>query len=44
MANDKSGKQFQNFINAGNKRKHDNHELDDIKDTKVFLQHLLMTK
>ena len=30
MANVKSGKQFLNFINARNKRKHDNNEFDDI--------------
>ena len=29
MANDKSEKQFLDFINARNKRKHDNYELDD---------------
>ena len=36
MANDKSGKQFLNFINARNKRKHDIYELDDIEDTIFF--------
>ena len=28
----KSGKQFLNFINTRNKRKHENYELDDIED------------
>ena len=36
MANDKSGKQFINFINARNKRKDDNYELGDIEDTIFF--------
>ena len=36
MANDKSGKQFLNFVNARNKRKHDNYVLDDIEDTIFF--------
>ena len=45
MASDKSWKQFLNFINARNKRKHGNYELDDIEDTIfVFLQYLVMTK
>ena len=35
-ANDKSGKQFLNFISARNKRKHDKYELDDIGDTIYF--------
>ena len=36
MANDKSGKQFLNLINARNKRKLDNYELDDIEDRIFF--------
>ena len=44
MANDKSREQFLNFINAWNKRKHDNYELDDIEDTIFFPHYVLMTK
>ena len=44
MAYDKSRKQFLNFISAMNERKHVNYELNDIEDTILFLQHLLMTK
>ena len=36
MANDKSGKQLLDLINARNKRKHNNYELDDIEDTIFF--------
>ena len=36
MANDNSGKQLLNFINARNKRKHGNYELDNIKETIFF--------
>ena len=35
MANDKSGKEIRNFINAWNKKKHDNYELHD-KEDKIF--------
>ena len=36
MANDKSEKQFLNFINARDKRKHDNYKLNDIEDAIFF--------
>ena len=36
MVNDKPGKQFPNFINARNRRIHDNYETDDIGDTIFF--------
>ena len=36
MVNDKSGKKFLNFINARNKRKHNNYELDNIENTIFF--------
>ena len=44
MTNNKSGEQFLKFINARNKRKHDNYKLDDIEDTIFFPHYLLMTK
>ena len=38
MANDKSGKQFLNFKNGRNKRKHDHYQLDGFEDKIFFFE------